>query len=372
MRVPPRRPLIPALRRALTGMIMTTTQIPQAPRFVLSGDCSAAVQGDTVVFRLHRLENIASEPLAPVVQLWACPAVPENDGAQGTLLGQHELPPLENGEAHAEVSVEALVEGSVAGTVQLVLAVARRESPACWEDQRLLGPATFSQPQLCDPVAFEIGPRGTEVQLAGYASPRATGNLSGSLSLELWAQPQPFTVDPPEGHCLGQLLQGIVHGGEQREAMRLRYLAAELPEGWHTFALLLREWNGERYLTRDFRNAAEAICWPLEGLRTVPAVAGLTANTPAGAMATRRSAAREEGSPPDALPDASSSAHPASYAAPPEAVEPVIAPEAARAIEAEAASLHAEVAAAPADADQDEPTGKLSFWRRFARLFSKP
>ncbi|MGF1452315.1 MAG: hypothetical protein ACFB21_09625 [Opitutales bacterium] len=336
---------------------MTTTRISSAPQFVLSGACSADLQGDTITFRIERLENIATDPLEPALQLWACPEAPGNESATGVRLAEITLPPLEPGHTEERLSRQALVEATLKGSYHLVLAVAKGAGSDQWEDQRVLSEDfTFEHPTLIDPVSFEVGLRGTEVVLAGYMNPRVEDNVSGSLSLELWALPEPFRDGAPEGHCIGQLLQGTLPGQEKRTDLRLRYLPAELGGGAHYLALLLREWNGKTYLTRDYRNTSEALSWPIETQVTI----GPSEPLAVAPLAPVTMPAPDEIDPP--RDEAYSSA-------PPEAVEPIIAPSDASSIAAEADSLQSEMAAA--EVSEGEPTEKISFWKRFQRLFGK-
>lgn len=337
---------------------MTTLHISPAPQFMFGGDCSVELQGDTVVFRVARLENLGASPLQPLIELWACPSLPENDSATGQRLASVSLDTLAPGATRERLELSALATASVRGKFQLILAVAKAESPELWEDQRLIeGAREFVHPELIDPVEFAVSPAGTEVSLGGYRSERPADNVSGSLSLDLWAEPAPCVDGVPVGHLIGQLSQGTINGGEVRDGATLRYLPADLSPGTYTLCLMLREWNGESYLTRDFRNAASPVSWPIEDAVSLAAIDS--------AMAIPAQAARLRPA------DASVARPPELVSAPPEAVEPVVVPSAAADIAAEAASVEDEVDRAPEPTEQDEPTGKVSFWRRFRQLFSK-
>ncbi len=276
------------------------------------------------------------------------------------------------------------------GVYQLVLAVAEVSTPTVWEDQRLLDPAhQFLQPSLLDPVQFLVSQRGIEVALGGYENPRGRSNLSGSLTLELWALPEPYRGGPVTGQCIGQLLQGTLVGGEKRTDLHLRFLPWEHAESTH-LCLLLREWNGTSYLTRDFRNAPAGATEspqeaaptnalapnPLEEAEVVQAASagtilagddGLTtAEAGAAALAVHAEPQAAEATPPEA-PEA-----PSAEMLPREATQPVIDAAAAHSIVAEEASLAREVAAAPeTPQEQDNRSAKIPFWRRIFRQSPK-
>jgi DNA uptake protein ComE-like DNA-binding protein len=118
---------------------------------------------------------------------------------------------------------------------------------------------TFPGPELQGQVGYEV--RGHEVllQVAGVANPRGADNLSGTLSLELWAWP----VDGAQGPEAGQgvimgaaQLQPLAGGGEH-SGLQCRAPFNEPPPGSYQLSLLLREWtNAHGYVTRDQRDFA--------------------------------------------------------------------------------------------------------------------
>ena len=115
---------------------------------------------------------------------------------------------------------------------------------------------TFPAPHFEGDVGYEL--RGHEVilQAAAVANPRPEGNLSGTLSIELWASPVDSNEAPEagRGHCLGQAQLAPVAGGESAFGLGCRAAFSEPPSGTFRLELLLREWTRELgYLTRDRR-----------------------------------------------------------------------------------------------------------------------
>jgi competence ComEA-like helix-hairpin-helix protein len=115
---------------------------------------------------------------------------------------------------------------------------------------------TFPAPHFEGDVGYEL--RGHEVilQAAAVANPRPEGNLSGTLSIELWASPIDLNEAPEagRGHCLGQAQLAPVAGGESAFGLGCRAAFSEPPPGTFRLELLLREWTRELgYLTRDRR-----------------------------------------------------------------------------------------------------------------------
>jgi competence ComEA-like helix-hairpin-helix protein len=115
---------------------------------------------------------------------------------------------------------------------------------------------TFPAPHFEGDVGYEL--RGHEVilQAAAVANPRPEGNLSGTLSIELWASPIDSNEAPEaeRGHCLAQAQLAPVAGGESAFGLGCRAAFSEPPPGTFRLELLLREWTRELgYLTRDRR-----------------------------------------------------------------------------------------------------------------------
>ncbi|MEY2931512.1 MAG: hypothetical protein RL033_2261 [Pseudomonadota bacterium] len=120
---------------------------------------------------------------------------------------------------------------------------------------------SFPAPQLEGDVGYEI--RGHEVLLnaAVVSNPRAEGNLSGTLALELWGWPVgvPEALELGQGVCLGAAQLQPVAGGESLSALVCRGAFSEPPPGNYQLSLLLREWNhAVGYLTRDRRDFAQS------------------------------------------------------------------------------------------------------------------
>jgi competence ComEA-like helix-hairpin-helix protein len=115
---------------------------------------------------------------------------------------------------------------------------------------------TFPAPRFQGEVGYEI--RGHELMLQAEAvtNPRPEGNLSGTLSVELWATPVDSEEAPEtgQGHCLGAAQFAPVAGGESAFDLYCRAAFLTPPPGTFRLELLLREWTRALgYLTRDRR-----------------------------------------------------------------------------------------------------------------------
>lgn len=118
---------------------------------------------------------------------------------------------------------------------------------------------SFPAPQLLGEVGYELCGHEVRLHTAGIANPRGAGNLSGTLSLELWAWPLevPAAMDAEQGLCLGAAQLQPVAGGEQLSGLQCRAPFREPPAGSYALSLLLREWtHAYGYVTRDRRDFA--------------------------------------------------------------------------------------------------------------------
>lgn len=96
-----------------------------------------------------------------------------------------------------------------------------------------------------DRVIIEIG------EIANYMQ---EGLLSGTLSVELWALSEPYQGGIFSGHALAGTTIGELNSQHSLLDCRYDLLFNQPPEGTWYFTLMLREWNGFAYVTRDYVN----------------------------------------------------------------------------------------------------------------------
>jgi hypothetical protein len=113
-----------------------------------------------------------------------------------------------------------------------------RRSPGL---RQLPAPESFAQPEINGTPASARRPQ-RQPDADGIDNPRAADNLSGTLSLELWALTAPYTSGKPDGVQLAASQLGSL-AGQQAGTTSRRPAAGRPPAGtWH-IALLLREWT---------------------------------------------------------------------------------------------------------------------------------
>jgi competence protein ComEA len=113
-------------------------------------------------------------------------------------------------------------------------------------------PETFSAPYLEGKVAYAVQGQEVLLEADGIVNPRLTSNLSGTLSLELWAFPESGAL--PEGLRLAACQIEPIVGQSQLTAVERRVAFSEPPVGRFQIAMLLCEWTlAHGYIARDQR-----------------------------------------------------------------------------------------------------------------------
>ena len=137
----------------------------------------------------------------------------------------------------------------------------------------------FFQPLLEGEVSCSLKDGFAELSIDAIGNPRAADNLSGTLSLEVWALDAPYAGGSWIGTPVATVILGTLAGGEQWSACRYSVPAA-LPVEGAALTVMLREWTPAGYVTRDYRNIdiaaarpAVDVPVPAKTVKPVPAAA---------------------------------------------------------------------------------------------------
>ncbi|MCG8315334.1 MAG: hypothetical protein MI976_19155 [Pseudomonadales bacterium] len=88
---------------------------------------------------------------------------------------------------------------------------------------------------------------------------REHNNISGALTLELWALPTAYEGGSFSGCCVASQFLGELQGQYHFEDC-VYNLAIQTPgEGSWTMVLMLREWHNGAYVTRDYINFPQKV-----------------------------------------------------------------------------------------------------------------
>jgi competence ComEA-like helix-hairpin-helix protein len=192
------------------------------------------------------------------LELWAC----EQPYAGGLLTGLRvarasvQLPTpitpcVQRVEAHADAVVPAR-----AGEhwMVLVLVEADLEGAHVHDFANYAQPERFQGPRLEGCVSYAIDGREVVLEVEAISNPRPVGNVSGTLSLELWALASPYTGGSFEGVRVAFAHLPGICGQHEAQAVARRTAFEEPPPGrWH-MTLMLREWTAAHgFTSRDYR-----------------------------------------------------------------------------------------------------------------------
>ncbi|MGB5062560.1 MAG: hypothetical protein WBQ37_02200 [Candidatus Competibacter sp.] len=115
-------------------------------------------------------------------------------------------------------------------------------------------PERFAQPHILGKVGYHLTEEQIELTVDEIQNPRDPANMSGTLSLELWALATPYAGGAFDGIPLAGAVIGSLPGQGQHLDLRTTAHRAPMPPGCWYPVLMLREWTLAGYVTRDYTN----------------------------------------------------------------------------------------------------------------------
>jgi competence ComEA-like helix-hairpin-helix protein len=239
----------------------TSIQTPAAQLARLSGPHGYRFDGDTVqINAMFALLDPVAHERSWALQLWACPTAPESARElAGHIVAEIALPPM--GELadeieHFEVSAFSLPPAGPGEHVMvLVLASGRTGQFNDIHDLAVYSRRQeFVQPRMGGNVGYRVDGSRVQIQAGRVENPRVAGSSSGTLSLELWALPAPFTGGRFQGHHLAGVEIGSIDGQYELVLQPIDLAFTPPPAGAWQIVLMLREWTSSGFVTRDFAN----------------------------------------------------------------------------------------------------------------------
>jgi hypothetical protein len=253
------------------------------------------IEGDTVCINADLGLPAFFSTRAFALELWACTEPHQGGALSGTKVCQVtlDLPtPLSPYVHHVEARADAHLPPH--GRCHAMVLALVEQAP----DGLRIVHDFFNYPELqaFDLPHFEGGVgyilNGSEVSLKadGIRNPRNMDNMSGTLSLELWASPAAREEMTRESVCLAAAELPRVSGQHVLSTVEMHTAFADPPAGRWNLSLLLREWTlAEGYVTRDRRTFAREYARSephdaasvLEPVSSPPAVTSARASAPA-------------------------------------------------------------------------------------------
>lgn len=265
---------------------MFTHSSPTPVRF---GHCSGfAFDGDFV--RLDA-DLVVTSPLEAGAHAWSLQlrAVPANAGGDVGEITLAELPcGMLSPDEHGRISISGTAIASLpAGGGDYALSLALADGEGCagvYDRVRFERNEAFPMPRLGGTVGYAFEGDVVRLSVERIENPRGSDNLSGTLTLELWALTTPYQGGPFSGVQFGSVTLGTLAGQASWSEVAVDLPRAELAPGQWQLVMMLREWTPAGYLTRDFCNFA----MPLNIAEVSPAAERPTAadNAPAASVIT--------------------------------------------------------------------------------------
>jgi hypothetical protein len=111
---------------------------------------------------------------------------------------------------------------------------------------------TSTQLALVGNCGYRIQDNRVVINIEEIASRRDQGDISGTLSIELWALTQPYEGGGFSGTALAGTQIGELYGQHFLANCRYDLLLQEPPAGTWYLTLMLREWTDAGFVTRDY------------------------------------------------------------------------------------------------------------------------
>ncbi len=194
-----------------------------------------------------------TNPHAVTVQLWACASPYVGGVLQGVKVAEVSCGVLSENKKLSE-SVPAYAPAGQ-GSYFMVLVLMSKPTN---QPETVIGYANFAQPQtfllprMTGKITCDIQQEAAEVRIDAIENPRASTNLSGTLALELWSLSQQYSGASFNGVKQGGVLLGTLLGQNSWLNNVIHIHLASKPIVGEYVVLMLREWVGNGYITRDY------------------------------------------------------------------------------------------------------------------------
>ncbi len=280
---------------------MITAQLLPAshPTLRFDGTIGYTIEGDVAQLNadLAVLDQQSLQEQQYALQLWACTEPFSGTALHGTKIA--EIPVATDQASHIDAQALALLPaGRQDYTMVMALTGTDTQGAIQLHDYTIFNNRQlFSQPQLEGRIDCQLHDDRAQITIEAIANPRASDNLSGSLSLELWALDAPYEGGAFCGFELARTDLGTLNGGCEWRDSQFNLPLAQLPAGdARSLVLMLREWTPAGYLTRDYRSLQTLAASTAEVTAVAAPEAAASTESPAEAAAELPAAETAEAS----------------------------------------------------------------------------
>ncbi|MDB4989329.1 MAG: hypothetical protein JWN04_4507 [Myxococcaceae bacterium] len=237
----------------------------------LGGNHGYRFEGDTAILNaeLAIAPHVGTQGAQHwALQLWACETPYQGGPLRGLKVAEAELalpvlPTLTLAGEHEHTRLETAAFAHLPpaqGEYAMVLVLAsgdRGRYDQVHDFSNYAARQQFTGPRLEGNVGYRFDGDSVVLSADGVRNSRSDDNLSGSLSLELWALSTPYEGGPLQGTLLAQSPLGRLAGQAELRYVEQRVALNQAPCGDWQLALVLTEWtDAAGYVTRDFCNFA--------------------------------------------------------------------------------------------------------------------
>jgi len=235
-----------------------------------NGNSGYVRHGDTISLFADRIDNLNHAGVASgslCLQLWACQSPYTGGNLTGWKLAELPLGVLRPGHSLAPVKSDVPASYPESGDFAITLVIAEWDGEGfnlIHDFHNYPCRDVFIHPRLEGLVGYRsVDDKHLVVDVERIRNPRDPDNMSGTLSLELWALPEPYSAGDFRGHALGAITLGSLAGGASWQNCAYAMEIATPPADAYTLVLMLREWNGNSYATRNHCNFRQRVTFPI-------------------------------------------------------------------------------------------------------------
>jgi hypothetical protein len=261
------------------------------PYIHFNGTSGYSRHGDTVSLFAERIENLNNAGVTSgnlSLQLWACQSPYTGGSLTGRKLAEFPLGVLRPGHSLAPVNADVPASFPESGDFAIALVIAEWDGEGfnlIHDFHNYPCRDLFLHPRLEGAVGYRcVDDKRLVVDVERIHNPRDPNNMSGTLSLELWALPEPYIAGDFGGHALGAITLGSIAGGTSWQNCAYDMEMVAPPADTYTLVLMLREWTGNSYVTRDHCNFSHRVTFPI-AIAATQATETLIADEPLGQVA---------------------------------------------------------------------------------------